>query len=184
MHKSLQSLIAVLLLAISLAGCDSEKPVSIGALKEYVVKYQPCKNPGESCIRFPRTPEAVAVVLRRHAHDEEYKRYVTLFLLKLYRAHLEHYRQSYEVRPASGFINIFYKTDPMLKAFASFSDADLAEDYVGSDLGYEWVLKQPALLADPLIAPEVARIKVILSDIEAQMKAGEAQYKAGELKRR
>ncbi len=156
----------LIILLICASGCQSSNvsSISIGPLKDYALKYNPCLEE-EDCSPFfhlPEVPATVEKVLEASKIDNDFIIYNTLIMLKLYRAQLERAHQSYDLRRQPGRSN-----RPILVAFSKYSGTAVSGEFVSSDISYLWVREQKQLIDNSLIIAEMKRIEKVLSNIEA-----------------
>lgn len=128
-------------------------PNDIAVVKEYAEDYEP-KFTEQAVIPSPPEPnEKVlqAISNLRNNGNQEYEKYIMLIYLRLYRFHVENFRQSYELG----------RDNPLTKEFFEIiksNDYQKAE-MIPSSLAKNCVEENPELLKYGLIEKEMKRIK-------------------------
>jgi hypothetical protein len=131
-------------------------PADLDTVRRYAEAYEP-KSLKD--VRVPSPPYLDGDVLRAlkglaDSHSREHEKYIVLIFLRIYRFHLEHFHQSYDL--SEGYASQ-PDVNPLTAEFFRLisyqrHEADL------SIVAADWVAKNPDLLEYPLIRREMVRI--------------------------
>lgn len=126
-------------------------------LKTFAENYEPKNKINQPPDMLPKVSESIKKAI--YEADTAGEKYLTLIILKLYRAHLECCNQSYELRPDSE-LNIV--SNPILNEFLKITKQYSSTKYIEfipSSIAYEWTVKHPYLSEYDDINREIAKIK-------------------------
>lgn len=128
-------------------------PNDLETVKKYAESYEPksTKNQAIPSPPYPNEKVMKAINALSSNQSREHERYIILIFLRIYRFHLEHFQQSYDLVdiPENSLTNEFYRligVDPH------------KEEMTLSSLAPNWVRGNPKLLEYDLIKKEMTRI--------------------------
>lgn len=146
-------------------------PADIPLLKDYAESYEP-KSTKRQVI--PEAPELEGKVLQAvsnlsSSQSREHEKYVVLIFLRLYRFHIENFKQSYEL----GRDNFLTKEFFRLTGENDYQKAEFMPSYLASN----YVEKNTELLKYPLIEKEMKRIEKAGEKIKKELEETEKRQK-------
>lgn len=133
--------------------------------KGFAEDYKPVSNTELGIALLTDIPDSIAYSFRqlRLNGNNEYVKYLTLILVKLYRTHLKCCHQGYEIRnkPRKGIDSI---ADPLLYEFNLISktfDNNKPIEFINSGIGHSWLEENKQLLKYDRLKKEYEEIEKI-----------------------
>lgn len=161
--KQLFKLNLLLYFGFILNSCNAKQYINkqdtdaVRVLKTFAENYKPNNKVNESPAALPIVTEELKSAI--YQADSVGEKYLTLILLKLYKAHLECCNQSYELRPDSELDII---SNPILDEFLKTTklyNSKKSIEFIPSSIVYEWIIKHPYLCEYSPINKEMKAIK-------------------------
>ncbi|HMU45556.1 MAG TPA: hypothetical protein PKC72_04260 [Chitinophagaceae bacterium] len=155
---------------IELINHDSAK-VLLQKIKYWSESFNPQTSLGGKIIRVPEVPDSIGKSIKalRQSSNNEFEKYLTLVLLKIYRCHLTCCNQGYELRNRTSAVGIDSIADPLLFEFnlvAKTFDNNKPIEFINSAIAFSWVQENKKLLDYNKLKSEYDKIKKISSDIK------------------
>ncbi len=139
--------------------------------RDYAESYEP-KSTKRQAIPYPPALEgkvSQAISNLANSQSREHEKYVVLVFLRLYRFHIENFKQSYELG----------RDNPLTKEFFRLAGEDNYQkaEFMPSYLASNYVEKNPELLKYPLIEKEMKRIEKAGEEIKKELEETEKRQK-------
>src|SRR5688572_25531870 len=137
-------------------------PADLDNLKRYAESYEPKSTKDQIIPSPPFIDEPVLRALKglSDSQSREHEKYIVLIFLRIYRFHIEHFSQGYDLSEPPG--------NPLTQEFFRLIGHQKAEmDH--SALAVDWVEENPELLEYPLIKSELVRIVKARKRVEAAL---------------
>ncbi len=129
------------------------KPVDVAILRNYAESYEP-KSTKAQVIPAPPIPNEKVLQIISHLADtqsREHEKYIVLIFLRLYRFHIEHFKQGYELGRDNRLTKEFFR----LIGYVNYRQAEI----ITADEAYTYAAKKSELRKYPLVEKEIIRIK-------------------------
>ncbi len=139
-------------------------PIDIDIVKKYAETYEPKPAKGTVIPSPPEPSEKVLQVISnlKNSDSKEYEKYIVLIFLRLYRFHIENFKQSYELGRENPLTKEFFR---IIKS-KDFEKAELMPSYLAEN----YVEENVELLKYDLIEKEMKRIKKADEKIKKELK--------------
>jgi hypothetical protein len=120
----------------------------------FALRFEPSSTEEIVVPRLPEPSAEVTAALERRPLSADTRLAVALVGTRLYRYHVAHFGQAYELRRS--------EPNPILQAFSALSGRDLDVEFLPSSAIHDWVLLQDDLAQNPIIQRETKRIEAAL----------------------
>lgn len=146
----------------------SQKSKKILELKEFAERYKAENNEFNNHLQLPEIDSNLAkiILIECDSMKRDCEKYLTLIILKMYKAHLKCCNQTYEIRNKLSFNR---EEQPILYQFLKITgiyDPNIFVEFIPSSISYQWVKNNQELMKYKPIRSEIREIERILKNIE------------------
>jgi hypothetical protein len=138
--------------------------------REYADSYSPTRESNKGIAELPDFSDSVKKAFQslEKTSFKDFERNIVLIFIKIYSAHLECCHQSYDLRITEQY-ELYFKNEPLLEELNKLTKKykeGVFEEFIPSNIGYDYVKSHRYLLKDEQIKEHYDRIEVVLKNIE------------------